>query len=279
VAEPVSFAAARDEAEAWARRAGIILQEHAGRALEVENKGDQDLVTSADRASEAYLVDAIRRRYPNHAVLAEEGTGREVPAPYRWLVDPLDGTTNFAHRYPFYAVSIALERAEPGHEGAAGRRGPIVAACVYDPVRDECWTAARGEGARLNGQTIRVSDVPTLDRALAATGFPYDFKQRPEDSLPFFEAFLHETQAVRRDGSAALNLCYLACGRFDAFWETKLHAWDTSAAWLVIEEAGGRVTDFRGGPFDPFGAECAASNGVLHGALLEVLGRFPRPRA
>jgi myo-inositol-1(or 4)-monophosphatase len=279
VASEIAAGEARDRAEEWARGAGAVLREYAGRAIEVDYKGVQDLVTSADRASEAYLVEAIRRRYPDHAVLAEEGTGREAPAGYRWLVDPLDGTTNFAHRYPFYAVSLALERAEPGREGAPGRRGPIVAAAVYDPVRDECWTAARGEGAKLDGRPIHVSDVRTLERALAATGFPYDFKERPAESLPFFEAFLYETQAVRRDGSAALNLCYLACGRFDAFWEIKLHAWDTAAACLVIEEAGGRVTDFAGGAFDPFGIECAASNGLLHGELLGVLARFPRPRA
>jgi len=278
VADDLPVGEARDRAEEWARGAGAVLREHAGRAFEVDYKSSQDLVTSADRASEAYLVEAIRRRYPDHAVLAEEGSGREAAGRYRWLVDPLDGTTNFAHGYPFYCVSMALEQAEPGREGATGRRGPIVAACVYDAVRDECWTAARGEGAKLDGRPIRVSQVRTLERALAATGFPYDFRERPEESLPFFEALMHETQAVRRDGSAALNLCYLACGRFDAFWETKLHAWDTSAAWLVIEEAGGRVTDFVGGAFDPFGMECAASNGLLHDELLGVLGRFPRPK-
>src|SRR5262249_31908440 len=158
-----------------------IVLAHAGRALEVAYKSAQDLVTSADRASEAFVVDALRRQFPDHAVLAEEGSGRGGAARYRWLVDPLDGTTNFAHGYPFYAGSIALEQAEPGREDAPGSRGPIIAAAVFDPVRGECWTAAKGGGATLDGRPIRVSGVRDLGRALAATGFPYDLRQRPEE--------------------------------------------------------------------------------------------------
>jgi myo-inositol-1(or 4)-monophosphatase len=275
-AERLAPGAARQAAEELARGAGAILLGHAERSFEIDFKGVQDLVTSADRASEAYLVAEIERRFPDHAVMAEEGSGRDRAARYRWLVDPLDGTTNFAHRYPFYCVSVALEEAVPGREGARGSRGEIVAGAVYDPVRQECFTAARGEGATLNGKPIRVSRTAELLRGLLATGFPYDFRERPRESLAWFEAFLYESQAVRRDGSASLNLCYLACGRFDAFWELKLHAWDTAAAWRIVEEAGGRVTDFAGGPFDPFGDECAGSNGLLHDALLGVLARFPR---
>jgi myo-inositol-1(or 4)-monophosphatase len=266
----------RDAAEEMGRSAGEILMRHFGGPLEVSYKGEVDLVTRADRESEAFLVDCISRKFPDHAVLAEEGGGSSSTGRYRWIIDPLDGTTNFAHDYPFFAVSVALEEAEPGKEDASGRRGPVVAAAVFDPVRGECWTAARGHGAHLNGHPIRVSRVDRMERALVATGFPYDVRERPEESLRIFGAFLPATQAVRRDGAAALNLCYLACGRFDAFWEIKLHAWDTAAAALVIEEAGGVVSDFRGGPFDPFSAEIAASNRLLHQPLLEILGRFPR---
>ena len=265
------------QAEELARGAGDVLMNHYGGNLEVGYKGTVDLVTRADRASEAYLTERMADWFPDHAVLAEEGGGQSIASEYRWIVDPLDGTTNFAHNYPFFSVSIGLEHAVPGREDRAGRRGPIVLGVVFDPTRDECWTAARDKGAQLNGKPIRVSSVDRLDRALVATGFPYDVDIRPEESLAPFGAFLPRTQAVRRDGSAALNLCYLACGRFDAFWEIKLHAWDTSAGSLIIEEAGGTVTDFRGGRFDAFGLECAASNSLLHDSLLEVLAPFPRP--
>jgi myo-inositol-1(or 4)-monophosphatase len=275
-AERPAPAEARQIAEELARGAGAVLLDYAGRSFEIDYKSAQDLVTTADRASEAFLVAEIERRFPDHAIVAEEGSGRDRPARYRWLVDPLDGTTNFAHRYPFYCVSVALEEAANGREAEPGARGEIVAGAVYDPQRQECFSAARGEGATLNGRPIGVSGVGELGRGLLATGFPYDFREHPRESLDYFEAFLHDAQAVRRDGSAALNLCYLACGRFDAFWELQLHAWDTAAAWRIVEEAGGRLTDFRGGPFDPFGAECAGSNGLLHQALLQVLGRFPR---
>lgn len=275
--EPLGHQAWAAVAEELARGAGRVLLEHFGRPLEIGYKGEQDLVTPADRASEAYVVEEIHRRFPDHALLAEEGTEEARPGRYRWLVDPLDGTTNFAHGYPFFAVSVALEEAEPGREAHAGRRGPIVAGSIFDPLREECWTAARGRGAFLDGRPARVSGIDRLERALLATGFPYDLKQRPQESLRYFEAFLPRSQAVRRDGSAALNLCYLACGRFDAFWEIKLHAWDTAAGSLIVEEAGGRVTDFAGKPFDPFGAECAASNGLLHAEVLSVLQGFPRP--
>jgi len=278
-AETLAPGEARRAAEELARGAGAVLLEHASRSFEIDYKSVQDLVTSADRASEAYLVAEIERRYPGHAIVAEEGSGRDRTARYRWLVDPLDGTTNFAHGYPFYAVSVAVEEADAGRESARGPRGAIVAGAVYDPQRDECFSAARGQGASLNGRAIHVSAVSRLERGLLATGFPYDFRERPRESLDAFEAFLHEAQAVRRDGSAALNLCYLACGRFVGFWEVKLHPWDTAAAWRIVEEAGGRLSDYAGGPFDPFGIECAGSNRLLHDAVLAVLARFPRPSA
>ncbi len=275
----LDLAAALGAATDLARAAGQILMGHFRGPLEVRFKGAVDLVTPADQESEAFLAGELSRRFPEHAVLAEEGGGGERPASFRWLVDPLDGTTNFAHGYPFFAVSLALEAAEPGREREIGRRGPIVLAVVHDPTRGEVWTAARGRGAQLDGRPIRVSGVEPLSRALVATGFPYDVHQRPEESLPLFGAFLPITQAIRRDGSAALNLAYLACGRFDAFWERKLHAWDTAAGSLLLEEAGGTVSDFGGAPFDLFGDECAASNGPLHRELLEVLGRTAGPGA
>ncbi len=255
-----------DEAVDVARRAGAILRAGFGHPGQVEYKGGIDLVTEYDRRTEAYVRAEIARRFPEHAWLGEEtGGGGSAAATYRWVVDPLDGTTNFAHGYPFFAVSIALEE-----------NGQRALGVVYDPLRDECFAAARGAGATLNGVPIAVSRVARLEQALAATGFPYDVHERPEDTLSVFAPFLARVQGIRRDGSAALNLAYVACGRFDAFWETKLHPWDVAAAALLVEEAGGRVTDFAGGPmpFDAF--EVAASNGVLHPELLSVLVGVPR---
>jgi myo-inositol-1(or 4)-monophosphatase len=263
-----------DDAVDIARRAGAILRKNYGHPGRVDYKGGIDLVTETDRQSEAFVRAEIARRFPGHAWLGEESgaslaTGAD--AEFRWVVDPLDGTTNFAHGYPFFAVSIALEE-----------RGQRALGVVYDPLRDECFAAARGRGALLNGVPIAVSRVDRLDRALGATGFPYDVHERPEETLAAFGPFLSRLQGVRRDGSAALNLAYVACGRFDLFWETKLHAWDVAAAALVVEEAGGRTSDFAGGPMPADAFEVAASNGVLHPALLGVLAevpRLPRPTA
>jgi myo-inositol-1(or 4)-monophosphatase len=262
-----------DDAVAIGREAGAILREGFLRPIEVEFKGGIDLVTDTDKKSEAAIVAAIRRLFPEHAILAEEGGeegagagGAGVDTPeWRWVIDPLDGTTNFAHRYPFFCVSIALER--------AGERALGV---VYDPLRDECFAARRGGGASLNGAPIAVTREGRLERALAATGFAYDVHDRPEETLRFFAPFLSRVQGVRRDGSAALNLAYVACGRFDLFWEVKLHAWDVAAGALLVEEAGGRVTDFSGGAMPNDGLEVAASNGALHAALLAVLEPIPR---
>jgi myo-inositol-1(or 4)-monophosphatase len=261
-----------DDAIAIARAAGAILRAGYGHPGRVEYKGGIDLVTEFDRRSEAYVRAEIARRFPDHAWLGEESGAAAGPASlaagvpeHRWIVDPLDGTTNFAHGYPFFAVSIALET-----------RGERTLGVVYDPLRDECFAAARGRGAWLNGVPIRVSNVGTLDRALAATGFPYDVHERPEDTLAVFAPFLSRVQGIRRDGSAALNLAYVACGRFDVFWEAKLHAWDVAAAALLVEEAGGRVTDFAGGPMPVDAFEVTASNTVLHPELLSVLGGIPR---
>jgi myo-inositol-1(or 4)-monophosphatase len=184
----------------------------------------------------------------------------------RWVVDPLDGTTNFAHNYPFFCVSIGVEV-----------DGALAAAAVFDPVRDELFAAARGEGATLDGARIRVSAIPRLDQALIVTGFPYDVREHPERSVPLFQAFLVRAQGIRRDGSAALNLCYLACGRFDGFWEGHLSAWDMAAGTLIVREAGGRVTNYAGGEFALDARQILASNGRLHDEMQAVLAEARAP--
>jgi myo-inositol-1(or 4)-monophosphatase len=249
-----------EAAVGMARQAGALLMEGYGAEHAAQSKGSPiDLVTDYDRRSEELLVGEVRRRFPGHAVLSEEG-GAHPGSGVRWIIDPLDGTTNFAHGYPFFAVSIAVEV-----------EGRVEAGCVYDPTRDELFAARRGAGATRNQGPIRVSRVESLDRALLVTGFPYDVHQHPEHSLPFFAAFLTAAQAIRRDGSAALNLCYLACGRFDGFWERSLSPWDMAAGVLLVEEAGGRVTRFDGSPFALEGREILASNGRLHQPMREVI--------
>ena len=256
-------AALREAAAELAREAGAVLREGYGRTHRPERKGRIDLVTEYDRRAERLLLDAIARRFPDHAVLAEESGSRPTPAgapAVRWLVDPLDGTTNFAHNYPFFCVSLAVEVV-----------GALAAGAVYDPVRDELFTAAAGEGATRNGVALHVSDIERVEDALLVTGFPYDVREHPERSLPLFEAFLMRAQGIRRDGSAALNLCYLAAGRFDGFWEGHLAPWDMAAGVLILREAGGRVTDYEGGPFRLERPEILASNGRIHEEMRAVL--------
>jgi myo-inositol-1(or 4)-monophosphatase len=248
-----------------ARGAGRILRAGYGRPGAIDYKGGIDLVTAFDRQSEESIRAELARRFPGHAWLGEESGGSSAAAEFRWVVDPLDGTTNFAHAYPFFAVSIALE--------VHGERALGV---VYDPLRDECFSAQHGAGAWLNGAKITVSRESRMERALAATGFAYDVHEKPEETLRFFAPFLSRVQGIRRDGSAALNLAYLACGRFDLFWEVKLHAWDVAAGALLVEEAGGRITDFAGGPMPSDGFEVAGSNGELHRELLATLAAIPR---
>lgn len=247
-----------------ARDAGRVLAEKFGRVT-VRHKGDIDLVTDADLAAERLIVERVRSHYPRHAILAEEA-GEIIAiggqqADYKWIVDPLDGTTNYAHGYPVFCVSIALE-----HEGQ------IVVGVVYDPLRDEMFAAARGEGATLNGRRMRVSDVGELNRALVCTGFPYDVRSRTEFARHFAN-FIMSAQSVRRDGAAALDLAYVAAGRFDGFWEEGLRPWDVAAGALLIEEAGGRVTRYDGSPFRVYNPPVIASNGLVHEAMMEVLHR------
>lgn len=248
-----------------AREAGGILIDRLGRALQVFQKGDIDLVTEADLASEKLLIERINSHYPRHGILAEESGASEgvgaVPGEgeWRWIIDPLDGTTNYAHGYPCFCVSIGVERA-----------GRIEMGVVYDPTRDELFAAERGRGATMNERRVRVSAVEDLNRAMLCTGFPYNVRERPDFARDFTN-FTLQAQAVRRDGSAALDLAYVACGRFDGFWENGLNPWDVAAGVLLIEEAGGRVTDFRGGPLDIYTPKVLASNGLLHEAMLRVL--------
>jgi len=246
-----------------ARDAGRVLADKFGRALQVSNKGDIDLVTEADLASERLIVERIRSYHPRHAILTEEsGDVREAggaDAEHKWIIDPLDGTTNYAHGYPCFCVSVALEH-----------RGRVVVGVVYDPTRDELFAAERGEGATLNGRRVRASDTDELNRALVCTGFPYDVRERG-DFARHFRQFIMRAQSVRRDGSAALDLAYVASGRFEVFYEEGLRPWDVAAGVLLVEEAGGRVTHYDGSPFDIYGTRIAASNGLVHEEVLRVL--------
>ena len=239
-----------------AREAGALLMGYFQRRVKVEYKGDVDLVTEADRASEALITRRIRERWPGHNILGEEGTRTEQGSEYRWYVDPLDGTTNFAHGFPVFCVSLGLEH-----------NGERVAAVIFDPTRDEMFTAEKGAGGFLNGQPIHVSAISNLAECLLATGFP-SHKRHKNPNIFFYHQITLKTHGVRRAGSAALDLCDVACGRFDGFWEFNLNPWDTAAGVLMVEEAGGRVTRFDGQPFRIDSKETLASNGLLHDALL-----------
>jgi len=257
----------RDAAAGFAREAGAIVRAGWGRIHAPERKGRIDLVTEYDRRSEALLLERVRERFPGHAVLAEEsGAHAAAGARVRWVIDPLDGTTNFAHNYPFFAVSVGVEV-----------DGAVVAGAVYDPVRDEMFAAAAGVGATRNGEPIHVTACARVEDALLVTGFPYDVREHPERHVPLFQAFLVRAQGIRRDGSAALNLCYTAMGRFDGVWERGLSAWDAAAGVLLVHEAGGRVTRFDGTPVDLDGREYLATNDALHLEMMEVLAPFVEP--
>lgn len=262
----LSPARLRDAATDFAREAGAIVLEGYGREHAPERKGRIDLVTEYDRRSEERLLALIAARFPGHAVLAEESGAHASArgAGVRWILDPLDGTTNFAHNYPFFAVSVGVEI-----------EGVMAAGAVYDPVRDEMFSAAHGEGATLGRRPIRVSACERIEDALLVTGFPYDVREFPERHLPLFREFLVQAQGVRRDGSAALNLCYLATGRFDGFWEGNLSPWDVAAGSLIVREAGGVITDYSGGAFRLDGRQVCAAGAALHPRLLEVIARHP----
>ena len=243
-----------------AKDAGRLLRDRVGTRIDVDHKGSINLVTDVDLASERLIREAISTYYPRHEILGEEGGLSESDSEYRWVVDPLDGTTNYAHGYPIFCVSIALEC-----------KGEIVLGVVYDPMRDELFTAEQGGGAALNNRPIRVSKTAELIQGLLSTGFPYDIKTSKLTNLDHWANFAMNAQALRRDGAAALDLCYVACGRFDGFWELNLSPWDTAAGALIVTEAGGRVTNFSGGPFSNYKPEVVASNGLIHDRMLEVL--------
>jgi len=251
-------------AQRLAREAGRIQRDHYEGRFEIETKSSvTDLVTDVDRACERAIVDAIRSERGDDAILAEEGSGRDDPdAEWRWVIDPLDGTSNYAHGYPRFCVSIGVEQ-----------RGVAKVGVVYDPLLDELFSAVRGGGARLNDRPIHVSVQSRLDHAMLSTGFAYDVHSSLEDNLDHFVAFVKAAQAIRRDGSAALNLCYVAAGRFDGFWEIKLKPWDVAAGVLIVEEAGGRTSDFTGRGPCTSGRETLATNAQLHEAMLEILRR------
>jgi myo-inositol-1(or 4)-monophosphatase len=259
-----------------AREAGALVMEYFHQRVKIEYKGDVDLVTVADRKSEALILERIHGRWPAHDILGEEGGLHDQGSDYRWYVDPLDGTTNFAHGFPVFCISLALEH--------KGRR---LAGVVYDPTRDELFAAEQGSGAYLNQERIHVSKTANLAECLVATGFP-SHKRHKNPNIFFYHQITLRTHGVRRAGSAALDLCCVACGRFDAFWEFNLNAWDTAAGVLIVEEAGGRVSDFRGGPFQIASRETLASNGLVHQAMLAEfdaifsgrgLEELPDPRA
>lgn len=239
-----------------AREAGSVLVSHFGNVA-VEYKGEGDLVTEADRKSEKLIVSRIRQQWPSHDLIGEEGSRTETGSDFRWYIDPLDGTTNFAHGYPVFCVSIALEH-----------KGERIAGVVYDPCRDEMFAAEKGAGSRLNGQAIRVSQVQHLAESLVATGFP-SHKRHKNPNIHFYHQITLRSHGVRRAGSAALDLCCVACGRYDAFWEFNLNSWDTAAGVLLVQEAGGKVTNFASGPFHLSSREVLASNSLTHDELLK----------
>jgi myo-inositol-1(or 4)-monophosphatase len=250
-----------DVAVGAARDAGKLLREALGGPRRIDYKGHPtNLVTEMDRRAETLIVDAIRQAFPDHAILGEEGGARAGQADYRWLIDPLDGTTNYAHGLPIFSVSIALEHA-----------GEVELGVAYDPTREDLFVARRGAGATLNGERLRVSATAQLGEALLVTGFPNDIRSTAETNLPEYAALSLRTRAVRRLGSAVLDLCYVAAGRFDAFWEQKLGPWDMAAGGLMVQEAGGRMTSVRGGPWRLDGPGVVASNGRIHEAVLAAL--------
>jgi myo-inositol-1(or 4)-monophosphatase len=246
---------------AIALEAGALLLEYFHQGLKIEYKGEADLVTAADRASEALIRERVAQQFPSHDVLGEEQGLNDRGSEYRWYVDPLDGTTNFAHKYPVFCVSMALEH-------RSGSDGTRIAGVVYDPTRDELFVAERGKGAQLNGKAIHVSKAAQLKECLVATGFP-SHKRHKNPNIFFYHQITLRTHGVRRAGSAALDLCNVACGRFDGFWEFNLNPWDTAAGVLVLEEAGGKASRFDGSAFELNSRETLASNGLVHDALVQ----------
>ena len=260
-----SFPAVREDLKATAiqaaRMAGAILEDCARKGFSIRHKDTVNLVTDADQRAEDAIVKLLSEKYPSHQILAEEGGNlRGSDSPYRWVIDPLDGTTNFAHGYPVYCVSIGLE-----YEGR-----PTLGV-VFDPNRQELFVAETGQGAFLNGQRLHASRIGSLNQALLVTGFAYDIRETANNNLNHFTRFSLRAQGVRRAGSAALDMCYVAAGRFDGFWEVTLHPWDMAAGAVIVQEAGGRLSNFKGDTYSIYGKEIVATNGLIHEEVLAVL--------
>jgi len=247
-------------AVAAAKEAGRIQMLHFGHSHLVEYKGEFNPVTEVDRRCEQAIVKMISDAFPEHDILTEESPFEEKGSPWKWIIDPLDGTTNYLHGFPCFCVSIGLEV-----------EGEVKLGVVYVPTLRELFHAEKGKGAFLNGERIVVSRIDRLNRSLLGTGFAYDVHEHADFYLRYFRQFLIKSFALRRPGSAAIDLSYLAAGRFDGFWEFKLHAWDVAAASLIITEAGGKITDFQGRPFDIYSGEILASNGLIHQEMLQAM--------
>ncbi len=247
-----------------AREAGMFLRYSVGRVRRVEIKEgeERNLVSEIDRGAEERIISIIRRHFPAHGILAEESGASSPDAEYKWIIDPLDGTTNFLHGLPVFCVTIGIEH-----------QGEIIAGVVYDPNQDVLYTAEKGKGAYMNGRRMSVSTTGKLIDSLLMTGFPYDIAKNPDHAVEHFVDFLMEAQGIRRFGSAALDLCYVAAGRLDGFWEVNLHPWDMAAGILLVAEAGGKVSNFDGAPLDIYGRKIVASNGAIHEAMVRVLAR------
>lgn len=242
-----------------ARQAGALILD-AGSTFHVDYKSSTDPVTDVDRAAETLIVDLIRTAWPDHSINAEEGSGHQNGQALEWLVDPIDGTTNFAHGLPVFSVSIALRHGDD-----------LLAGVVYAPAQDECFSASRGGGAWLNGRRLQVSSVDRLERAFLATGFPYDLRRNGNNNLTEFAQFHRRCLAIRRLGSAAIDLAYVAAGRYDGYWELRLNPWDVGAGMLLVQEAGGIVTSYDGNPATPYTSDIVVSNRLIHDEMLTVL--------
>ena len=246
--------------------AGEVLRKHYGNLRNIEEKASINLVTVADRESEQSVKEVIRGAFATHSILAEESGAEGSNSDVRWVIDPLDGTTNFAHSVPIFATSIAVEY-----------KSEIVAAGVFNPITNERFLSEKKAGATLNGKAIRVSSAPTLSASLLATGFPYDRREHLDHLFSQWKAFLMQAHGILRLGSASLDLCWVASGRYDGYFEEKLYPWDTAAGCLIVEESGGKMSNFHGGLFDPYGLQTLATNGLIHNACVEVLSALCPP--
>lgn len=255
----------RDKTSGIILKAGDYLRKNSKKIKSIVFKGSINLVTNVDREVEDILIGSLRRKFPDTGFLSEEAGEIKPGSAVRWIIDPIDGTTNFAHGFPFYSISLALEK----------DKKPILG-LVYDPVRDELFSAENGRGARLNGNPIRVSSQKDLKKSLLMTGFSYKLGESMEANFAHFKDFLIASQAVRRAGAASLDLCYVACGRLDGFWELDLNPWDTAAAWLIVKEAGGEVTTFNGKPYSHYLKQILASNGKIHRQMSKILTKKKR---